>query len=193
MARHALPPARTGTRPRTSRAARLGVLPLLLLALLGPAACDDAGDTPTAGTAGVDADAGDDAAGADDAGAVNSVRPPCPFTAAQVSDLLEQPMRDEGNCLFGDGKGVASLTVTTASTLAGRATFDYEHEQAGKRYERVVDLDLGDQSYLAAKDVAGEAVLISDKGAYTLTLSSIGADVAGYEQTLRRLLDAIPA
>ncbi|MFG1656399.1 hypothetical protein ACGFIY_07720 [Micromonospora chersina] len=191
MARHTLPPARTGARPRTARAARLGLPPLLLLALLGSAACD-AGDTPAAGPPGVNADAAeDDTSGGDDA--ANSVRPPCPFTATQVSELLGQPMKDEGNCAFGDGKGVASLTVTTASTLAGEATFDYEHEQAGKRYERVVDLDLGDQSYLAAKDVAGEAVLISDKGSYTLTLSSIGADVAGYEQTLRRLLDAIPA
>ncbi|MFC0032292.1 hypothetical protein ACFFMM_22490 [Micromonospora chaiyaphumensis] len=194
MARHTLPPARTGARPRTVRAARLGVLPLLLLALLGPAACDDAGDTPTAGPAGVDAGAGDDTTGGDDAADLaGGVRPPCPFTAAQVSDLLGQPMKDQGNCLFGDGKGVASLTVTTSSTMAGKATFDYQHEQAGKQYERVVDLDRGDQSYLAAKDVAGEAVLISGKGSYTLTLSSIGTDVAGYEQTLRRLLDAIPA
>ncbi|WP_433280541.1 hypothetical protein [Micromonospora sp. CA-244673] len=194
MARHALPPARTGTRPSTARAARLGLLPLLLLALLAPAACDDAGDTPTAGPAGVDADAGDDTTGGDDAAdPAGTVRPPCPFTATQVSDLLGQPMRDEGSCLFGDGKGVASLTVTTASATAGRATFDYQHEQAGKRYGRVVDLDRGDQSYLAAKDVTGEAVLISDKGAYTLTLSSLGTDVAGYEQTLRRLLEAIPA
>ncbi|MEU0155060.1 hypothetical protein [Micromonospora fulviviridis] len=119
MARHTLPLARTGTRPR---AARLGMLPLLLLALLGPAACDDGGDTPTAGPAGVDADAGDDTTGGDAADPANSVRPPCPFTAAQVSDLLGQPMRDG-----------------------------------------------------------------------TLTLSSIGTDVAGYERTLRRLLDAIPA
>jgi hypothetical protein len=167
------------------------VLPLLLLALLVPAACDDAGDTPTGGPA---VDTGDDTTGGDDAADLTGgVRPPCPFTAAQVSDLLGQPMQDQGNCLFGDGKGVAGLTVTTASTMAGRATFDYQHEQARKQYARVVDLDRGDQSYLAAKDVAGEAVLISGKGAYTLVLSSIGTDVAGYERTLRRLLDAIPA
>ncbi|WP_089154112.1 hypothetical protein [Micromonospora sp. NBS 11-29] len=169
---------------RVRRRARLG-LPLLLLALFAPVACGDDRDPPPAS-----ADRGDDT---DVLGAPGGAPPACPFTAAQVSDVVGQPMRDDGNCLFGDGKGVASLTVTTASATAGQTTYDYEHERAGKRYDKVVDLDRGERCYLAVKDLAGEAVLIDDKGTYTVTVSNFGTDVARHEQILRRALDAIPA
>ncbi|WP_431942963.1 hypothetical protein [Micromonospora marina] len=179
MATDALTPSRTGR-------ARLA-LPLLLLALLAPAGCDggDAGPPDAA-----PADVAED--GDADPGALAGVRPPCPFTAAQVSEIVGQSMRDDGNCAFGDGKGVASLTVTTASAQAGATTYDYQHDQAGKQYEKVVDLDRGERSYLAVKDISGEAVLIDGKGTYTVTISSFGGGTAGNEQILRRTLDAIP-
>lgn len=185
MATDALTPARTARLHR----ARLA-LPLLLLALLAPAGCDSGGDMFDGGSA--DSAAGEDG-GEPDAGAVDDVRPPCPFTAAQVSEIVGQAMRDDGNCLFGDGKGVASLAVTTASADAGKMTYDYQYDQAGKQYEKVVDLDRGERGYLAVKDIRGEAVLIEGKGTYTVTISSFGGGTAGNEQILRRTLDAIPA
>ena len=160
---------------------------LLMLALLAPAACD--GSSGPADQAGADAGSGTDPG----SGTGNDSVPSCPFTAAQVSDLLGQPMTDEGNCLFGDGKGVASLTITMASQTAGATTYDYQHDQAGKIYDKVVDLDHGDRSYVAAKDIEGQAVVVSPKGSYTLTMSSFGMDVGTYEQKLRALLDAILA
>jgi hypothetical protein len=188
MARDHRTPGHPGPRRFRNRATRAGWLaPLLLLALVGPAACDSSADAPASKQAGADTASGRDA------GTANTAVPACPFTAAQVSDIVGRPMVDEGNCLFGDGKGVASLTITMASQLAGTTTYDYAHEQAGKQYGRVVDLDRGDQSYLATKDIAGEAVVISAKGTYTLIMSSFSIDPAGYEQKLRRLLDAIPS
>ncbi|WFE40473.1 hypothetical protein [Micromonospora sp. WMMD998] len=183
MAPHALAPARSA-RARTR--ALLG-LPLLL-ALLAPVACDDTDGTPASAPAGRTDDTG-----LGDLGAAGGAPPACPFTAAQVSEIVGRTMRDEGNCLFGDGKGVASLTVTTASVTAGRATYDYQHEQAGKQYDKVVGVDRGDQGYLAVKDIRGEAVLIDGTGTYTVTISSFGSDPAGNERILRRALDAIPA
>ncbi|MFG1739048.1 hypothetical protein ACGFLT_13560 [Micromonospora chalcea] len=183
MATDALTPARTARLHR----ARLA-LPLVLLALLAPAGCDAAGGDPLDPTA---ADVAEDAD--PDAGAMGGVKPPCPFTAAQVSEIVGQSMRDDGNCLFGDGKGVASLAVTTASPAAGKMTYEYQYDQAGKQYEKVVDLDRGEQGYLAVKDISGEAVLIDGKGTYTVTISSFGGGTAGNEKILRRALDAIPA
>ncbi|MBY8875660.1 hypothetical protein K7640_27905 [Micromonospora sp. PLK6-60] len=189
MARHPLAPARTGAPTAHGRVpwtARRRLAPLLLLALLVPAACAGPTDTPAGDRdAAVDSDGGGDAPAAPP--------PACPFTAEQASELAGLALTDQGNCLFGDGRGVASLTITTASRLAGEATWDYQHEQAGKRYERVTDVDRGVRAYVAAKDIEGEAVMITEKGSYTVTMSSFSTDVAGYEQRLRRLLEAIPS
>lgn len=118
--------------------------------------------------------------------------PPCPFTAAKVTEVIGQSMNDDGNCLFGDGKGVASLTVTMASETAGAITYHYQREQAGKRFERVTEANKGDKGYIGVKAIEGEAVVLSGKGAYTLTLSSFSKDTVWYEQTLRKLLDTVP-
>ncbi|MEU5873091.1 hypothetical protein AB0A73_16255 [Glycomyces sp. NPDC047369] len=165
---------------------------LLLIPLVacGP---DDTGDSDPVVGVGVDADADADT---DAGGDLPDVpRPACPFSAAQVSDLVGQSMQDQGNCLFGDGKGVASLTITTASPLAGESTYAYQRDQATQVYREVRDVDKGRKAYLAVKDIAGEAVVVSDKGSYTVILSSferLGATSGGYESALRSVLDALP-
>ncbi|WP_052371901.1 hypothetical protein [Amycolatopsis taiwanensis] len=116
--------------------------------------------------------------------------PGCPFTEAQVSSLVGQRMKDEGNCLFGDGNGVASVTITMSSADAGQVTYDYQRKLAEETYTRVQDL--GKTGYLAVKDIAGEAVVINGKGAYTVILSSFETDPSGYERTLRAIVDALP-
>ncbi|WP_239097638.1 hypothetical protein [Asanoa ferruginea] len=108
-----------------------------------------------------------------------------------MSQLIGQPMKDEGNCLFGDGKGVASLTVTVSSELAGETTYDYQRDMASKSFPTVNDIGKGKKSYLAIKDIQAEAALISDKGAYTLIMSSFGFDSAKYDKTMRALIDVI--
>ena len=105
-------------------------------------------------------------------------------------------MTDDGNCLFGDGKGVASLTITMASKSTGSATFDFVRDQAVERYGEVKDGDMADQAYLAVKDIEAEAVVVSDKGTYTVILSSFerfSSSPGSYEQTLRRILATILA
>jgi hypothetical protein len=124
--------------------------------------------------------------------------PSCPLNAQQATLLVGQPMTDEGNCLFGDGKGVASLTITLASRSTGAATFDFTRSQAEDRYgaDKVKEADLADQAYVAAKDIEAEAVVVSSKGTFTVTLSSFerfGAKPGAYEQAIRRILAAILA
>ncbi|GAB3845068.1 hypothetical protein GCM10029963_22860 [Micromonospora andamanensis] len=90
---------------------------------------------------------------------------------------------------------MATLSVTTASQLAGETTYDYQRQQAEQTYQTVTDLDGGAKGYLAVKDIGAEAVLVGDAGSFTVTLSSferLGAQPDGYEQALRRLLDALP-
>ncbi|MDO3705180.1 hypothetical protein Q3W71_26265 [Micromonospora sp. C28SCA-DRY-2] len=120
-------------------------------------------------------------------------RPSCPFTPERASDLVGRTMHADGNCLFRDDNGVAILTITLASEVAGQATYDYSREQAGKRFERVSDIDRGDQGYLAAGGTEAEAVVISQAGAYTVQISSFNDDAAANEALLRKLVDAIPA
>ncbi|MEV0715401.1 hypothetical protein [Asanoa sp. NPDC050611] len=161
---------------------------LLVGALLAPAGCggsDDGGDAAAAGEAAV---AGEEAVAG---GGVSTTVPDCPFTADKVSELIGQQMTDEGSCLFGDGKGVASLTVTVSSALAGEATYDYQRDMAGKSFPKVSDIGKGKKSYLAIKDIQAEAALISDKGAYTLIMSSFSFDEARYDKTMNDLIDTI--
>jgi hypothetical protein len=126
----------------------------------------------------------------DDAGQGTAV-PDCPFNEDQVTDIVGQPMTDQENCLFGDGKGVASLTITMASESTGAATLDTLRESAEGRYDSIEDLDVDGTGYVAVGELGGEAVAITEAGSYTLTLSNFERlDPAGYKETLRSLVDA---
>jgi hypothetical protein len=119
--------------------------------------------------------------------------PPCPFTAEQVSTLVGQPMVDSGNCLFGDGNGVAQISVGAHTATATEITYDYSRDLATKVYTQVQDIDAGDKGYLAYKDIGAEAVVISPNGGYTIIMSSferLGG--AAYEPVLRGVVDALP-
>jgi hypothetical protein len=142
---------------------------------------------------------GDDAAPSDsgqadsqdggDAGQGTTV-PECPLTEAQVTDVIGQPMTDQSNCLFGDGKGVASLSITMASESTGAATLDTLRESAEGRYDSIEDLGDG-SGYVAVGELGGEAVSITQAGSFTLTMSSFERfDPSGYDETLRALVDA---
>ncbi len=117
--------------------------------------------------------------------------PECPFTEDQVTDIVGQPMTDQQNCLFGDGKGVASLTITMASESTGAATLDTLRESAEGRYDSIEDLGSGVKGYVAVGELGGEAVSITEAGSFTLTMSSFERfDPSGYDETLRALVDA---
>ncbi|RIV39801.1 hypothetical protein [Micromonospora radicis] len=169
------------------------ILPALLAAVLALTGCGGS-ERATPGTGsgpGADADVDLDLPG-DGAG---TVAPPCPFTADQISGFVGQPMVDQGTCSFGDGKGVAQLTVTTASRLAGETTYDYQRQQADQIYQEVTDLDGVGKGYLAVKDIGAEAVVINNVGSFTVTLSSfqrLGGQPDGYLRAVRQLLDALP-
>ena len=143
---------------------------------------------------------GDDAAPSDsgqadsqdggDAGQGTAV-PECPLTEDQVTDIIGQPMTDQSNCLFGDGKGVASLSITMASESTGAATLDTLRESAEGRYDSIEDLGGDGSGYVAVGELGGEAVSITQAGSFTLTMSSFERfDPSGYDETLRALVDA---
>ncbi|WP_240742321.1 hypothetical protein [Micromonospora zingiberis] len=169
------------------------ILPMVLAAILALTGCGNDGPaTPEPGV-GTDADADVDLDLPD--AAADAVRPACPFSAEQIAGFVGQPMVDQGNCSFGDGKGVALLTVTTASQVAGEMTYAYQRQQADQIYQTVTDLGAGEKGYLAVKDIGAEAVVISGAGSFTVTLSSferLGAQPDGYAQAVRQLLDALP-
>jgi hypothetical protein len=117
--------------------------------------------------------------------------PECPLTEDQVTDIIGQPMTDQSNCLFGDGKGVASLTITMASESTGAATLDTLRESAEGRYDSIEDLGGDGSGYVAVGELGGEAVSITEAGSFTLTMSSFERfDPSGYDETLRALVDA---
>lgn len=158
------------------------VFVLLSLALAAAGCAGGSNDSP----------GGPDSGEPGDLTKLNTAVPACPFTAAKVSEIVGQPMTDDGNCLFGDGRGVASVTITVSSQLAGSSTYDYKRKQAAETYDKVSDIKKGDSAYVAVDDVKAEAVLISKGGSYTLIMSSFGFEPARYEQSLRAMLDEIP-
>ncbi|GAA1855626.1 hypothetical protein GCM10009836_39690 [Pseudonocardia ailaonensis] len=117
----------------------------------------------------------------------------CPFTADQVAALVGQPMVDKGTCLFGDGKGVAQLSVTVASATATQATLGYSRDKADSVYTSVTDIDGG---YLAWKELGAEAVVVGPTRGFTVTMSSFSSmsasDGAGYEGALHAVVAALP-
>ena len=152
------------------------------LVLVGCAAC---GSPESGGTA----DEGDDGA---DLGALGTAVPSCPVTVEQVSQIVGQPMEEDTSCSFDDGRGVALLTITMSSQLAGESTYDYQRDVATKSYDTVEDLQRGSKGYLAYKDIHGEAVVISPNGAYTVTMSSFSFEPDQYPSALRKLVDTFP-
>ncbi|MEU6024521.1 hypothetical protein [Micromonospora sp. NPDC047134] len=165
------------------------ILPVVLAAALALTGCGDS--EPTTPAAGPDAGSDADLDLPVDGG--GSVRPACPFTAEQIAEIVGQQLNDQGNCSFGDG--IALLTVTTASREAGEMTYDYQRQQADQTYRSVTDLGVGDKGYLAVKDIEAEAVVINGAGSFTVTLSSfarLGAQPDGYAQVMRELVDALP-
>ncbi|WP_132975834.1 hypothetical protein [Pseudonocardia dioxanivorans] len=121
------------------------------------------------------------------------VTPDCPFTAARVSELVGQPMKDGGSCLFGDGNGVATLTIVPASASTTEMTMDYMRDSATRMYANVEDLPGGTKGWIATKDVEAMAMAVTGKGGYTITMSSfqrLGGD--GYTPVLRDVVAALP-
>lgn len=168
---------------------RLMAATTLCLITMTAVGCGGEDDSRSAGSPGEGGD--------DQSGALGSVVPDCPFSATEVSDFVGQSMVDQNNCLFGDGQGVASVNITTASEGAGATTLNYSREQAGRTYESVSDVDGAGQGYIAVGDGQAEAVVISDAGSYTIILSGFESlDATSYETVLgsmaSQLLDDAP-
>ncbi|WP_213456917.1 hypothetical protein [Rhizomonospora bruguierae] len=172
------------------------ILPTICLAVLALAGCGGTGSA--GGDAGPDAGLGiEDLVGGDADVGPDAGPPPCPFTAATASELVGEKLVDSGPCVFGDGKGVAGLTVTMSSSFAAEVTYDYQRNLAGETFDTVTDLNEGGKGYLAVKDIGAEAVLIGKAGAYTLNLSNfehLGSNPtpAAYDPVMRKLLAALP-
>ncbi|GEL22305.1 hypothetical protein PSU4_12590 [Pseudonocardia sulfidoxydans NBRC 16205] len=127
------------------------------------------------------------------AGGAGSTPPACPFTAAQISSLVGQQMKDDGSCLFGDGKGVAQLSITMSSASTGEIMLDTLREQASGQYDEVSDRS-GGKGYVATKELGGEAVAVTGTGGYTITMSSFERfSTTGYGPVLNKIADALPA
>jgi hypothetical protein len=168
---------------------RRWIAPVVLSVALALAGCGG-DDEPVTGNAG-NADGG---GSADDslAGAADTV-PSCPFTEAQATQVTGRTMGADGPCLWREHEGPGILTITLSSELAGSTTYDYQKDQAGKRFQKLSDVDKGSKGYLAAGEIEGEAVVISPKGSFTVLVSSFGGGVTGNEALLRKLVEAIPA
>jgi hypothetical protein len=118
--------------------------------------------------------------------------PPCPFTADRVSALVGQPMVDKGDCLFGDGNGVAQIGIEPHTATATGTTYDYSRDRATRVYNGQVQ-DVGAKGYLAYKDTEAEAVVINAKGGFTITMSGFQRlSGSGYDPVLRAVIDALP-
>jgi hypothetical protein len=117
----------------------------------------------------------------------------CPFTAAQVTAMLGQPMTDSGDCLFGDGSGVAQISIEVHSATSTEVTYDYSRAQAQSQFQQVDDVESGDKGFVAYKDTAAEAVVIKARAGYTISMSNF--DRFGgieYQQPMRNLVSALP-
>ncbi|RTL66101.1 MAG: hypothetical protein EKK42_18275 [Pseudonocardiaceae bacterium] len=148
-------------------------------------------EAPATGTAAGPADTGSQDTAF--AGGAGSTAPACPFTAAQISSIVGQQMKDDGSCLFGDGKGVAQLSITTTSASTGEIMLDTLREQASGQYDEVSDLT-GGKGYVATKELGGEAVAVTGKGGYTITMSGFERfSKTGYGPVLNKIAAALPA
>ncbi|MEU8262172.1 hypothetical protein AB0C02_16280 [Micromonospora sp. NPDC048999] len=124
-------------------------------------------------------------------GVANETVPECPFTAAQVSELVGQEMHDDGPCLWRDREGIAFVTITMATSSSGALTYDYQRKNAEDTFKRVTDLQDVDKGYLAVKDIEAETVVITKAGNYNMNLHNFDWDPGKYEQTSREMLDKI--
>jgi hypothetical protein len=165
------------------------LVPVMCLSLFAAASCGESGGQPP--PAGSEADGGSDSSTGAGSGQVDDVVPDCPVTAAEISDRVGVALAEDVSCVFRDGTGVALATIYPASRAAGEMTYDYERQQADEVYERVIDLEVGDRSFIAVKEIEGKAYLVSAAGSYLVVLSSFDLDLTGYEQVLRDILDHI--
>lgn len=117
----------------------------------------------------------------------------CPFTAAQMTAMLGQPMTDGGECLFDDGNGVAQVNIEVHTAASTETTYDYSHTVAQSEYQQVNDVESGDKGFVAYKDTGCEAVVIKPRAGYTITMSNFERyNGLQYEQPMRNIISALP-
>jgi hypothetical protein len=183
-------------KPRRGSAGQLVAAVLVVGALAGVGAYYAFGDSPGLLGSGTGTTAPEVRAAGSDADTgfvgIQAGVPACPFTAEQVTELVGQPMVGQGSCLFGDGNGVASLTVETHSATATEVTYDYSRKQATRTYTEVHDIDQGDKGYLAYKELGAEAVVIGPKGGFTISMTSFERfDGPGYEPVMIQVVGTL--
>jgi hypothetical protein len=117
----------------------------------------------------------------------------CPFTAAQMTAMLGQPMTDSGGCLFGDGNGVAQVSIEVHSAASTEATYDYSRAQAQSQFQQVDSVESGDKGFVAYKDTACEAVVIKPRAGYTILMSNFDRfNGLQAQQPMRNIISALP-
>jgi Tfp pilus assembly protein PilW len=107
--------------------------------------------------------------------------------------MIGQPMVDSGDCLFGDGRGVAQLAVSASSASSAEAVYETGRRSADNQYLQVDELDTGDKGYIAYKNTSAQAMVITPKGGFTITMSGFEQwDGFQYEQPIRNVISALP-
>ncbi|HYY12723.1 MAG TPA: hypothetical protein VE781_17430 [Kineosporiaceae bacterium] len=166
------------------------VLPLTACGGSGSSAADGAAAKP-AGAAGAAA-AGTATTPDDESTAfpsINTQRPPCPFTAEQVTGIVGKAMRQDVECDFRGPNGVGIVSVDRhASNYC-----DIDRDQAVKLYKTVTDLPRGENAFIAARELEGEACVTATAGSFHVSISDFSSSPAETERLVRALVDAIPA
>jgi hypothetical protein len=145
---------------------------------------------------GPDGSAGPDDLGAGDIVGGNEITPPCPFTAEQVSDFLDLPMKQDAACSWRGDNAFTLASVVPGTRTDGLVLYDGARDRAGKTYRELRDIDRGEKGYVAYSEIGGQLFVVTSATSYVITLDGvpqIESDPTQYRSLLLKMFDAIGA